>query len=60
MEESQAQTAHDFHIVEFEKMCKEMITNALHEHDEQVQINVQTTLNGKPCTMSGLVADVKK
>lgn len=29
MEEDQALTAHDWHIVEFEKMCKEMITEAL-------------------------------
>ena len=41
-------------------MCQEMITKALAAHDEQIQIDVQTTLNGKPLTMSGLVADVKK
>ncbi len=60
MEESQALTAHDFHIVEFEQMCQEMITKALEAHDEQLQVDVQTTLNGRPCTMSGLVSDVKK
>ena len=29
MEESQALTAHDWHVVEFERMAKEMITEAL-------------------------------
>ena len=32
-------------------MCQEMITKALAAHDEQIQIDVQTTLNGKPLTM---------
>ena len=60
MEESQAQTAHDFHIVEFEKLAKEMITEALAQHDQQLQVYVQTTLNGRPITMDGLVSDIKK
>lgn len=60
MQASQAQTAHDFHIVEFEQMAKEMITKALAEHDQQLEVNVQTTLNGKPTTMTGLVSDIKK
>ncbi len=60
MEESQAQTAHDFHVVEFEQMCKEMITEALAQHDQELQVDVQTTLNGRPCTMNGLVSDIRK
>lgn len=60
MEESQAQTAHDFHVVEFEQMCKEMITEALAQHDQELQVNVQTMLNGRPTTMTGLVSDIKK
>ena len=60
MEASHAQTAHDFHIVEFEQMCKEMITEALAQHDQQLEVDVQTTLNGRPTTMSGLVSDIKK
>ena len=60
MEASQAQTAHDFHIIEFEQMAKEMITKALAEHDQQLEVNVQTTLNGTPCTMNGLISDIKK
>ena len=60
MDEQRANSAHDFHIIEFEQMCQEMITKALAAHDEQLQVDVQTTLNGKPVTMNGLVADVKK
>ena len=60
MDAQNAETAHDYHIMEFEQMCKEMICNALAAHDEQVQVDVQTTLNGKPCTLPGLVSDVKK
>ena len=55
-----AQTAHDFHRIEFREMCAKMIDDALRQHDQQVQVDVQTTLNGRPCTMSGLVSDVKK
>lgn len=60
MEKQNADSAHDFHIVEFEQMCKEMISSALAQHDQQLQIDVQTTLNGKPLTMNGLISDVKK
>ena len=60
LEKQNAETAHDHHILEFESMCQEMITKALAAHDEQLQVDVQTTLNGKPVTMNGLVADVKK
>lgn len=60
MEEENARTAHDFHIIEFEKMCQDMITKALDAHDQQLQVDVQTTLNGRPCTMTGLVNDIKK
>ena len=60
MDEARANSAHDYHIIEFEAMCKDMIASALAAHDEQLQIDVQTTLNGRPTTMSGLVADVKK
>ena len=60
MDRIHAETAHDFHILEFQDMCKEMIAQALFEHDQQLDINVQTTLNGKPCTMNGLVSDIRK
>ena len=60
MDEQRANSAHDWHVIEFEQMCQEMITKALEAHDQQLQIDVQTTLNGKPLTMNGLVADVKK
>ena len=60
MDEAHANSAHDFHIIEFEQMCQEMITKALAAHDEQLQVDVQTTLNGRPVTMGGLVSDIKK
>ena len=60
MEAQNAQSAHDWHVVEFEQMVKEMISTALEQHDKQLQIDVQTTLNGKPVTMNGLVSDIKK
>lgn len=60
MSEAMANSAHDWHIIEFEQMCKDMINSALQAHDEQLQIDVQTTLNGAPCTMSGLVSNIKK
>ena len=55
-----AETAHEQHQIEFREMCNQMIEDALKQHDQQVDINVKTTLNGKPCTMAALVSDVKK
>lgn len=55
-----AQTAHDFHRIEFKEMCAKMIDEALRQHDQQIEVDVRTTLNGKPTTMNGLVADIKK
>ena len=60
MDASHAQSAHDFHIMEFEEMCKDMIAKALEAHDQEVQVDVQTTLNGQRCTLNGLVDDIKK
>ena len=37
-----------------------IVDQALNNYNEQVQIDVQTMLNGRPCTMNALVADVKK
>ena len=51
---------HNHHIDEFRQMAETMIDEALRNYSEQVQLDVQTTLNGKPLTMGGLVADVKK
>ena len=60
MEQSQADSAHDFHIIEFEQMCKEMITKALAEYTQEVQLDIQTTLNGHPTTFSGMIEGLKK
>ena len=51
---------HNEHIDEFRDMAKTMIDEALKNYSEQIQFDVQTTLNGRPCTMSGLISDVKK
>ena len=51
---------HNQHIDEFRQMTETMINEALRNYSEQVQLDVQTTLNGKPLTMGGLVADVKR
>ncbi len=55
-----AQTAHDFHVIEFSQLCDKKIEEALRQYSQQMQVDVQTTLNGRPCTMSGLISDVKK
>ena len=55
-----AETAHDFHRIEFKEMCAQMIDEALRQHDQEVQVDVQTTLNARPTTMTGLVSDIKK
>ena len=60
MEASHAQTAHDFHIMEFEQMAKEMITKALAEYNQDIQLDIQTTLNGHPTTFSGMIEGLKK
>ena len=51
---------HNQHIDEFRQMAQNMIDQALKEHDEQLQIDVQTTLNGNSCSMPGLISDIKK
>ena len=60
IERMNAETAHDFHRIEFKEMCNQMIQDALRAHDQELQVDVQTTLNGRPCTMNGLVSDIKK
>ena len=55
-----AETAHEWHRKEFRDMAATMIDEALRQHDQQLEVDVQTTLNGKPLTMSGLVSDIKK
>ena len=51
---------HNAHIDEFQQLAASMIDQALREHDEKLQIDVQTTLNGRACSMPGLVSDIKK
>ena len=51
---------HNAHIDEFHDMAAAMIEQALKEHDEQLQIDVQTTLNGRSVSLPGLVNDMKK
>ena len=51
---------HNAHIDEFREMAETMINEALKNYSEQIQLDVQTTLNGNPVTMSGLVSDIKK
>ena len=51
---------HNAHIDEFRDMAKTMIDQALKNYSEQIQLDIQTTLNGSPVTMSGLVAEIKK
>ena len=51
---------HNQHIDEFRDMAQAMIDRALKDYSEQIQLEVQTTLNGNPVSMSGLVADIKK
>lgn len=51
---------HNHHIDEFRDMAQAMIDQALKEYSEQIQLDVQTTLNGSPVTMSGLISDIKK
>ena len=60
IERMNAQTAHDFHRIEFKEMCNQMIQDALRDYSEQIQLDVQTTLNGAPCSRGGLVVDIKK
>ena len=51
---------HNAHIDEFRAMAETMINEALKNYSEQIQLDVQTTLNGNPVTMSGLVSEIKK
>ena len=60
MEASQAQSAHDWHVVEFEQMAKEMITKALAEYNQDIQLDIKTTLDGHPTTFSGMIEGLKK
>ena len=51
---------HNAHIDEFRGLAETMINEALKNYSEQIQLDIQTTLNGSPVTMSGLVSDIKK
>ena len=51
---------HNAHIDEFRSMAETMINEALKNYSEQIQLDIQTTLNGNPVSMGGLVADIKK
>lgn len=50
---------HNRHIDEFREMASQMIDHALKEHDEKIQLDIQTTLNGRPVSMPGLISDLK-
>lgn len=50
---------HNQHIDEFRQMALLMIDNALKEHDEKLQLDIQTTLNGRSVSMPGLISDMK-
>ena len=55
-----AHTAHDFHMIEINQLIDKKIDEALKEYSKSIDVDVQTTLNGSPFTMSGLVSDIKK
>lgn len=60
IERMRAQQQQEEHDYELKQMCAKMIEDALRQHDQEIQVNVQTTLNGKPVTMNGLIDDVKR
>jgi len=41
-------------------MCQEMITKALAEYNQEIQLDIQTTLNGQPTSFSGMIDGLKK
>ena len=51
---------HNQHIDEFRQMTETMIDQALKNYSEQIQLDIQTTLNGRPTDMRGLVDGLKK
>ena len=51
---------HNQHIDEFRDMAQTMIDQALKNYSEQIQLDIKTTLNGNPVTMSGVVSEIKK
>ena len=51
---------HEQHIVEFRQMCAAMIDQALKQHDEQLQIEVQGSIDGGSFSMGGLVSGIKQ
>ena len=51
---------HQEHIVEFRQMCASMIEQALKQHDEQLQIEVQGSMDGGSFSMGGLVSGIKQ
>ena len=55
-----ANPIHNEHIDEFYQMASAMIDQALKDYSEQIQLDIQTTLNGSPVSMNGFIADLKK
>lgn len=51
---------HNEHIDEFRQMAETMINEALKNYSEQIQLDIQTTLNGNPVSMSGMISELKK
>ncbi len=58
--ETKGNPIHNQHIDEFRDMAKTMIDEALKNYSEQIQLDIKTTLNGNPVTMSGLVSDIRR
>lgn len=60
IEKMNAEFQRDIERMEQRAQWQKMLEDALREHDQKIQLDIQTTLNGNPVSMNGLANDIRK
>lgn len=60
IEKMNAEFQRDIERMEQRAQWQKMLEDALREHDQKLQLDIQTTLNGNPVSMNGLANDIRK
>ena len=60
IEKMNAEFQRDIERMEQRAEWQKMLDDALREHDQKIQLDIQTKLNGNPVSMNGLVNDIRE
>lgn len=60
IEKMNAEFQRDIERMEQRAEWQKMLDDALREHDQKIQLDIQTKLNGNPVSMNGLANDIRE